>query len=151
MVNVPAAVWVDEEGRIVRPSEVAYSKEQQVLGNTIGNNRYISGLRDWVAQGKKSRFVMSPEKLKELLRTKPPELRLADAHFKLATHFHALGDSGEAAVHWKVAQELHPNSWNYHRQEWSFDPTTAGQKWFQKFRALNGQPYYAPLDLPEEE
>ncbi len=151
MVNVPAAVWVDEEGRIVRPSEVAYSKEQQVLGNTIGNNRYISGLRDWVAQGKKSQFVMSPEKLKELLRTKPPELRLADAHFKLATHFHALGDADEAAAHWKAAQELNPDSWNYHRQEWSFDPTTAGRKWFQKFRALNGHPYYAPLDLPEEE
>ncbi len=151
MVNVPAAVWVDEEGRIVRPPEAAFSKEQIVLGNKIGDDRYIAGLRDWVANGEESRFVMSPEKLKERLRARPTELRLADAHFKLATHFHALGDAVEAAVHWKAAQELNPDSWNYHRQEWTFDPETAGRKWSQKFQALKGKPYYAPFDLPEEE
>jgi len=149
MVNVPTAVWVDEEGRIVRPPEAAFSKEQIVLGNKIGDDRYIAGLRDWVTNGEQSPFVMSPEKLKDRLRTRATALRLADAHFKLATHFHALGDADEAAVHWKAAQGLNPDSWNYHRQEWSFEPKTAGEKWFQKYRALDGKPYYTPLDLPE--
>ena len=148
MVNVPMAVWVDERGRIVRPPEVAYSKQQKVLGTTIGDDRYIAGLRDWVANGQQSPFVMSAQKLKQRLETSPSEFRLADAHFKLATHLHALGDDEGAAVHWKAAQELRPDSWNYHRQQWSFEPKTAGRKWFQKFQALKGKPYYAPLDLP---
>ncbi len=151
MINVPTGVWIDEKGRIVRPPEVAYSKEQQVLGTTIGNDLYIAGLRDWVATGVESKFVMSPEKLKEQLRTPELKLRLADVHFKLATHFHDQHDADNSALHWKVAQELNPDSWNYHRQEWSFDPKTAGRKWFAKFRALQGKPYYAPLDLPEAE
>jgi hypothetical protein len=151
MVNVPTAVWIDEQGRVVRPPEVAYSKEQKVLGNTIGDDRYIVGLRDWVANGEQSRYVMSPEKLKQRLQTAPIALRRADAEFKLGTHFHAQGDADEAAVHWKAAQELNPDSWNYHRQQWSFDSKTAFGNWFRKFRALDGEPYYAPLDLPEEE
>jgi len=151
MVNVPTAVWIDEEGRMVRPPETAYSKEQKVLGQTIGNDLYTVGLRDWVANGAGSRFVMSQQKLKPLLRTTPLKLRQADAHFKLATHLHALGNADAAAKQWLKSQQLNPDSWNYHRQQWSFDPDTAGPNWFKKFMALKGKPYYAPLDLPKEE
>jgi len=151
MINVPTAVWIDEEGRIVRPPETAYSQEQQVLGQTIGNDQYIVGLRDWVANGAESKYVMSQKKLKPLLRTIPLNLRQADAHFKLATHLHELGHANSAAEHWQTAQKLQPNSWNYHRQQWSFDSKTAGPKWFKKFMALKGKPYYEPLDLPQDD
>lgn len=149
MVNVPSGVWIDEEGRIVRPPEVAYSKEQKVLGTTIGDNRYIAGLRDWIAKGPESRFVMPPEKLEPKLARRDPKLRLADAQFKLGVYFHQAGDQKSAEKHWHEAQKLNPESWNYHRQEWSFDPATAARKWFGKFRALGGKPYYEPLDLPD--
>lgn len=151
MVNVPTAVWIDEQGQIVRPPEVAYSKEQKFLGNTMGDDHYIAGLRDWVENGEESRFVMDAASLKEKLRTRPLEHRQADAHFKLATHLHAKDNDAAAETHWKAAQKLHPDSWNYYRQQWSFDPGTHGRKWFQKFRDLKGEPYYAPLDLPEEQ
>jgi hypothetical protein len=149
MVNVPSGVWIDETGRIVRSPEVAYSKEQKVLGTTIGDNHYIDGLRDWVEHGADSRFVMSPEQLNPRLATAELQHRQADAHFKLATHFHGLGDADAAETHWKAAQQLHGDSWNYHRQQWSFDPKTATRKWFTKFRGLKGEPYYAPLNLPD--
>lgn len=150
MVNVPSGVWIDEEGRIVRPPEVAYSKEQKVLGTTIGDDRYIAGLRDWVAKGPESRFVMPPEKLERKLARRDPKLRRADAHFKIGVYFHQTGDKESAQKHWQQAQTLNPDSWNYHRQDWSFDPTTASRKWFGKFRALAGKPYYEPLDLPDD-
>jgi hypothetical protein len=150
MVNVPSGVWIDEAGRIVRPPEVAYSKEQKVLGTVIGDNRYIAGLHDWVKNGAASKFVMSPEKLASKLSERNPKQRLADAHFKLGVYFQQAGDGQSAQTHWQQAQQLNPDSWNYHRQDWSFDSPTAMRKWFSKFRALDGKPYYEPLELPAE-
>jgi hypothetical protein len=40
-----------------------------------------------------------------------------------------------------------PDSWNYHRQAWSFTPAEAGPKWMTKFLNLGDAPYYPPLDL----
>jgi hypothetical protein len=104
---------------------MAYSKEQQILGTTIGDNRYIAGLRDWVANGAQSKYVVPAEKLTKKLEARPAKLRQADAEFKLGVHFHQAGDKASAEKHWQLAQKLNPESWNYHRQDWSFDPATA--------------------------
>ena len=56
MVNVPTGVWIDESGNIVRPPEVAYSKQQTVLGREIGDDRYALGVRDWVAKRSQQRL-----------------------------------------------------------------------------------------------
>ena len=149
MVNVPTGVWIDEQGQIVRPGEVAYSKEQKILGQTIGDNRYAAGVRDWVANGAKSSYVMSPEKLKARLALRKPELRQADAYFKLGTYFHQRGDREAAAANWKHSQELNPDSWNYHRQQWSFNKSTEMSNWFGKVGRLQGKPYYEPADFAE--
>lgn len=151
MINVPTGVWIDEEGRIVRPPEVAYSKEQKILGQTIGDDRYIEGLYDWVANGADSEYVVPLEKLTEKLAVVDPKLLLADTHFKLAVYYHEQGNEEAANEHWQEAQRLNPDSWNYHRQQWSFEPRTALKKWFEKFQKLDGEPYYAPLELPPAE
>jgi hypothetical protein len=49
-----------------------------------------------------------------------------------------------------VAQRLAPDNWNYHRQAWSFTPKDATRLWFQKVRALDGKPYYAPLEFEQD-
>lgn len=151
MINVPTGVWINEEGRIVRPPEVAYSKEQIVLGQTIGDNRYITGLYDWVENGADSAYVVPVDKLAEEFAVEDPKTLLADTHFKLAVHFHQQDNEEAASEHWLAAQRLNPDSWNYHRQQWSFDPKTATRNWFKKLQALKGKPYYAPLDLPDTE
>lgn len=151
MINVPTGVWIDEEGRMVRPPEVAYSKEQKVLGQTIGDNRYITGLYDWVENGADSVYVVPVEELAEEMAVEDPKSLLADAHFELAVYLHQQGDEEAASEHWLSAQRLNPDSWNYHRQQWSFDPKTAMRNWFKKFQALDGKPYYAPLELPDTE
>ncbi|MCZ6618701.1 MAG: redoxin domain-containing (seleno)protein, partial [Gammaproteobacteria bacterium] len=43
------------------------------------------------------------------------------------------------------AQRLNPDSWNYHRQDWSFTPEEAGANWQKKAQALT-KPYYEPIE-----
>ena len=151
MVNVPAGVWVDERGKIVRPAEVAYSKKQQVLGQTIGDDRYAVGLRDWVENGEKSPFVVPDGKLRARLATRSKTERTADAEFKLAAYFSSQGDRELATRHWQIAQSLAPDNWNYHRQDWSFDSSKAITNWLAKVKKLGEKPYYDPVEFPAAE
>ena len=147
MVNVPTGVWIDEEGKIVRAPEVAYSKGYDFGGLKAGQELYAQALRDWILQGKKSPYVTPKDELLKSLVPKNPERALADAHFKLAVHLHAQGSVEEAARNWKKAQALAPENWNYHRQEWVFEPASSSSKWKAKFDKLGDQPYYEPADL----
>lgn len=149
MVNVPSGVWIDEEGAIVRPPEVAYTRKLKVLGQEIGDDRYVPALRDWVQKGNDSRYVMERAKLREHLKPRDDKLQLADCYFKLGVYAYQQGDLPAAKKIWEKAQELNPDNWNYHRQNWSFSGTEKTVRWLQKVRALNGKPYYAPLDLPD--
>lgn len=147
MVNVPSGVWIDEEGNIVRPPEMAYAKRLKVLGQEIGDDRYVPALRDWVERGEESAYVMSSEKLKERLAPKDDKRRLADAYFKLGVYFHDLGEMSNAKKNWEESQKLAPENWNYHRQDWSYSSTDKVVKWMKKVRELEGKPYYAPIDF----
>lgn len=149
MINVPAGVWIDERGRIVRPAEVSYSKQQKILGQLIGDDRYSQGVRDWVAKGPASPFVPSASALAKKLQVRPHDLRLADAQFLLGVYFFEQGDRQRAARHWQQAQKLNPDSWNYHRQEWSFDKKNEMTKWLAKVRQLGDKPYYDAVDFPQ--
>ena len=150
MVNVPSGVWIDEAGKIVRPAEVAYSHQQRALNQAIGDDRYAQGVRDWVEKGSKSAYVVAPDKLAKKLALRDPKLRLADAHFKIGAYFSERKNRELATRHWQKAQELNPDSWNYHRQDWSFDKSKEMGNFLRKVRALNGRPYYDPVEFPPE-
>lgn len=149
IINVPSGIWVDEQGRIVRPAEVSYSKQQKIMGQLIGDNRYAQGVRDWVEKGPSSAFVLPPETLSKKLQARPRDLRLADAHFKLGVYFFEHDQREQAASHWQQSQKLNPDSWNYHRQEWSFDKSKEMANWLAKVRKLGDRPYYDPVDFPQ--
>jgi hypothetical protein len=148
MVNVPTGVMIDEEGRVVRYDEGTYTRTYQAGTLTFGTDEYVPMLRDWVANGAASRYVFSPEQMAERLPGRDAAELRADAEFRLGVHLFARGAREAAEAHWAEAQRLHPESWNYHRQDWSFTPSEAGSKWFQKFQSLAGEPYYAPLETP---
>ncbi len=148
MVNVPSGVWVDETGHMVRPPEVAYTVKQ-ILGQKVEGDRYVAALRDWVLRGTDSPFAMSPEQLRARLPGRSPQEQLAEANFRLGVWFHLAANEERANYYWQQAQTLHPDSWNYHRQDWSFTPREAMRNWMKKVSQLNGRAYYAPLELPE--
>ena len=147
LINVPAAVWIDERGSIVRPPEIAWSKQWSFGDIVAGDDRYADAIRDWVENGQDSVYVFSKEELLQRLAGSGEDRPRADAHFKLAVWLHGAGETEAAARHWQRAQVLDPDNWNYHRQEWSFDRSTASQKFRAKYEELRGKPYYAPPDL----
>lgn len=152
MVNVPTGVWIDETGILVRPNETAYTTNSVVeLGGkkmTIQGADYTAALRDWVANGAQSEFVLSPEEMRAHLQPRSSKEADAEATFQLGNHFHRRGDEELANRYWEKAQTLRPESWNYHRQDWSFTPAEASAKWMAKFLALGDEEYYPTLDLP---
>jgi len=154
-VNVPMAVWIDERGRVVRPAEPAWTESRtDVFGGkplVIEGEPYVAALRDWVANGERSVYALSDEEFARRVKARSPAEMEADASFKLAVWFHQAGNDALASKYFERAQQLNPDDWNYHRQEWSFTPQDAGRKWTEKFQKLE-QPYYPRLDLkPQKE
>jgi hypothetical protein len=149
-INVPMGVWIDEKGRVVRPAEPAWTSNQtlKIGAKSIVNEGepYITALRDWVEKGDQSSAFLSDEEFARRAKPRSAAEMEAEASFKLAVWFHENGNAELAAKYWKRAQELNPDDWNYHRQDWSFTPQEAGKKWLEKFQKLD-QPYYPKLEL----
>lgn len=147
LVNVPSGVWIDEEGRVVRIDEGTYTKSSVVLGRKIGNDAYVPALRDWVQNGAASEHILPPQEIAKRIRQRTDDEKLAEPAFKLAVHFFKKDDLERANIYWDKAQALNPDSWNFHRQDWSFlDPQDTMKNFLGKVNALETD-YYAPIDL----
>jgi hypothetical protein len=148
LVNVPSAIWVDEEGRVARINEGTYSRVIKLGNASIGTDEYLPAVLDWVAHGKQSQYVWSPDEMKKRIRQSTTDEALADPTFKLGVYFYER-DKELARKYWEKAQALAPDNWNYHRQDWNLTEGLAGPKYRAKRGALGDKPYYAPFDLPK--
>jgi len=63
-----------------------------------------------------------------------------------------VGQGDDAIPHFKEAQRLAPDNWNYKRQAWSLSDAERnyGTSFGKEVQKLNGKPYYAPRKLPEK-
>ena len=151
MVNVPTGVWIDEQGRIVRPNEVAFIDDRFKQFTGLDSEPYLAALKDWVAKGDKSVYVMSAEKLRARMAASDPNLELAAAEFGLAEHLYKAGHPAAAVPHFKEAQRLNPKSWNYKRQAYALSDAKRdyGTTFVEEVQRAGGSKvYYAPPDLP---
>ena len=179
ITNVPFALWIDESGTIVRPAEVAFAQHPERPASDDGNERqaaaiaqmpeqqravveamtkavdrtgrYTKGIRDWVAHGADSRFVLSADEVVARSRPRPAEFGLAAAHFELGQHLHRAGFAADARVHFKEAHRLQPENWTYKRNAWELaTPGTQGpsefyeSNWFRDVQEIGAENYYAP-------
>lgn len=151
MVNVPTAVWIDEKGRIVRPNEVAYVDNRYKAMHGIDAAPYLDAIRDWVANGERSAFVMTEEQRKVRLKPQSPDRAMADAEFALGEYLYKEGKGPDAIPHFKEAQRLAPDNWNYKRQAWALSDAERdyGTTFMKEVQKLEGKPYYEPRKLPE--
>jgi hypothetical protein len=150
MVNVPTGVWINEQGRIVRPNEVAFVDDRYRNLTGLDSANYVSALKDWAVKGGKSAYIMSEEKLQAKLAPPDPNISLASAEFGLGEQLYKAGHLAEAIPHFKEAQHLNPKNWNYKRQAWALsdaqrDYGTTFAKEVEKIGG--GKAYYAPPDL----
>lgn len=165
MVNVPSAVWIDERGRIVRPSETAGSSDsfrthldrttKQMSAEGLAERErsrtaYFEAVRDWARKGAASAFALSEDAARRRLSTVTEDHVLAAATFRLGQHLHATGHREAALPYLAEARRLHPGSWSYRRQTWELEePGKAGSPTFwAAVDALEDRPYYPPpLDI----
>ncbi|MDQ1396979.1 MAG: hypothetical protein QOG64_2238 [Acidimicrobiaceae bacterium] len=145
-VNVPNAVWIDEDGMIVRPAHGAHVKKSPLremevpeglgrIGEMLTEVKkirtdpdlYLEAVRDWAANGGASRFALAPDQVVERSRPRPPEHAEAAAAFELGQHLWRQGDR-DAAVPWfRRAHALQPDNWTYKRQAWTLATTVPGE------------------------
>jgi tetratricopeptide (TPR) repeat protein len=151
MVNVPTAVWINEQGRIVRPNEVAYVDNRFTAMHRVEAAPYLDAIRDWATNGERSAFALSEKELKERLAPQNPDWALAAAEFGLAEYLYHNGQGAASVRHYKEAQRLNPENWNYKRQAWALSDAERdyGTTFMKEVQKLNGKPYYAPRRLPE--
>jgi hypothetical protein len=171
ITNVPMGVWIDEEGVLVRPPEVAHPgtsvlrdmlREHGVPKDapplmletlreaakfTVDPERYANALRDWDAH------ALAPEEVVARSRQRPPELSEAAAHFELGQHLHRAGHVDDARAHFREAHRLDSSNWTYKRQAWSFEDPLQGPTehydgdWLSDVRAAGPASYYPLPDL----
>ena len=145
-VNVPNAVWIDEDGVLVRPAHAAHIRRSPLrdmeipeglgrIGETLHEVRkirsnpegYRAAIDDWVERGSASPYALSPDEVVAQSRPRPREHAEAAACFALAQHLWR-HDERDAAVRWFTrAHELQPENWTYKRQAWTFATTPEGQ------------------------
>lgn len=150
MVNVPTGVWIDEQGSIVRPNEVAFVDDRFKDFSGLDSAPYLNALADWVEKGDKSVYVMSEERLREKLTVNKSEIALAAAEFGLGEYLYKSGHLTEAIPHFKSAQRLNPKSWNYKRQAYALSDAKRdyGTTFMDEVEKAGGSKvYYAPPDL----
>ena len=151
MVNVPTGVWINEQGRIVRPNEVAFVDDRFKTFTGLDSEPYLNALKDWVEKGDKSAYAMSEETLRDRLNQNDPKAVMASAEFGLGEHLYKQGHLTEAIPHFKTAQQLNPKSWNYKRQAYALSDAKRdyGTTFADEVEKAGGSKVYYPApELP---
>ena len=146
MVNVPTAVWIDEEGRIARPQDVAFGTDtyRQITG--IDSSRHVGALRAWV---RREAPMRSPAEVREMLRLPAPADQAARAHFGLAMWLWGRGRRAAAERHFARAGELAPHDFTIRRGSMpirGIDPMGPEFRAMAQAWAAAGHRYYVPLE-----
>jgi hypothetical protein len=164
MVNVPSAVWIDEQGRMVRPSEPAgvtdafrkmdrtnFSIPTDAMSELQAKRKaYLDALRDWVANGAASRFALDESKARARSHAPDDAQVRAAANFRLGEYLFEQGHPEAAKKYFAEARRLRPDSWNYKRQAWALeDPMKAGgpEFWAAVDALGEGKYYPGPDDI----
>ncbi len=163
MVNVPEAVWIDEQGRIVRPAENAgwyegFRWRNRETGEmpadaaektALAKRVYMDAVRDWAINGTASRHALVPGAAQQQLRRPTDDSAAAHAHFQLGNHLLRNGRVEAAKSHFAEAQRLHPDSWNMWRQTAAKNESgfAAGPDFYKRVDALGERRYYEKVKI----
>ncbi len=163
MLNVPEAVWIDEQGTIVRPPEPAGAFEgfrqmdrsafkvpDEVAAKTAAARQtYYAAVADWVAKGAASEHVMPGDAARAKLGAPGPDVGQAHALFRLGQLLLRGGNATEAADVFAQAARLHPDSWAIWRQTAPLDHRgfATGPEFWARVDALGAKRYYPKVDI----
>ena len=148
--NVPSVFWIDETGRMVRANDPIYAQRRnRETGETTINGEYLDAVRDWVAKGDQSAYLMDAKRLESRLPDLDADDMEAAAFFHLGTYLAKQGHATEALVHFKRAHALRPENWTYKRQAWNLGDIERdyGTTFQEALKDPASGPFYPSLDL----
>jgi hypothetical protein len=160
ITNVPMAVWVDEQGRIVRPPEPAgaYDVVRHIDLKTFKlpedvaarasevRARYLDAVRDWARHGAQSRFALAPDEVARRARGPGEAGARGHACFALGAWLWRHGQRAAAGPWLEEAVRLRPESWAFRRQKIAVaDEAAIGN--FAATPEAGGR-YYDRIDMP---
>jgi hypothetical protein len=161
-------VWIDEQGRIVRPSEPAGASDvfRHMDRETFAippdaaevgkrtKTAYVEALCDWIEKGEKSRHALAPEEVRRRMGGMSGDQSKAAASFRLGVW---LTKQGHGAAGQKLLDEavrLRPENWSFFRQKIVLsDPALTGQfaatpEYWEAVQALGEKGhYYPPIEM----
>jgi len=163
MVNVPQAVWIDEQGRVVRPTESGGSidilrefdfeaggfKPEATQRAATAKSNYLDAVKDWAVNGAASRFAFDADAARSHVPVVSDEAMAAHAGFQLGQYLAGQGRTQEAEKIFSRCREQHPDSWNIFREttERMEGGIAAGEEFWNKVMALGDKEYYASVDM----
>jgi hypothetical protein len=112
IVNVPASVWIDEDGRIVRPADTAMGDDRFRAFAHVDSSVHHDRLRAWVRDGVRD---LDDAGVREYQETPSPETQLARLHRRVGLALKDLGHDEAGLVQLKRAEELAPLDWTIRR------------------------------------
>ncbi len=122
-----------------------------ILGRIGEPGRYVIAVRDWVANGADSAYVLEPDEVVARSRPRPADHALAAAHFDLGQHLHRSGHPDAARSHFDRARALDPDNWSYARQALSLDDVEPGfpshVEVLKRVADTGAQTFYPELDM----
>jgi hypothetical protein len=163
MVNVPQAVWIDERGTIVRPTETAGAYEgfrrmdrvtreipaEAARITAEAKATYVSAVRDWVLNGTASEHVLDATRARANVSVPAEDVAQAHAAFRLGQHLIRRGQAEEGDRWLREASRLHPDSWCMWRQRAGVNELGLASQpdFWARVDALGDRRYYAPVDM----
>ena len=160
LVNVPQAVWIDENGTIVRPPETAGSTDhfrrmdlktrtmspEDQAARLAARQAYLDAVRAWVNTGEHG---LPADKARAALPKVTPAIAEARARFRLGVWLRAHGRAAEGDRQMAEASRLYPESWSMWRQAADLDEVgkASGPEFWKRVQALGERPYYPPAKL----
>lgn len=106
VVNVPATVWLDEDGRVVKPPTIAPGDDQFAEYTDVASGTHHDALRQWVQGGAAPKAEPADE---------TDLVRMARAERRLAAWLHRNGHTDAAATHFAMAIDLAPLDFSIRR------------------------------------
>jgi hypothetical protein len=112
IVNVPASVWIDENGHIVRPADTAMGDDRFREFAHIDSSVHHDRLRRWVTTGERD---LDDAAVRSFQERPTPELQRARLHRRIALVLRDRGRTDEAHRHLEEAEQLAPMDWTIRR------------------------------------
>lgn len=149
--NVPAVVWIDEEGCIARPTAVAFGSDLFKDFTGVGAGPHLDAVRRWVRDGV---VDVDADDARGAVTDLGDADVMARLHFRIGAAARRAGDTVTSRAHLERAVELAPDDltiWRAAMPLLGEDPF--GEPFFAKFQAWQerGSPFNGLAAMTGEE